>query len=215
MSRYPLSSAWYHNHEIPPSSLIESFAIPVRKSGIRISSLPASHTMSTKTMTAVLNMPTSTTDDPPPPYGPDSSINPGFCEYAFRERVANRVPGGGMTGEQYFSPCKGCSFLCGDEIPSTYKTAWPEWIDPSVNFRWESHIAVKEPMLGGLRGEMLSCWICWEYEQTWVKPMVPEDWYAHMRKHFRVDGYRSCKGKTGAMQRRRNCRIRHCPKLHS
>lgn len=120
-----------------------------------------------------------------------------------------------MKAAEYFSSCKSCSFLCGDEIPASYKTGWPEWVDPSVNFRWESHVASKEPMLGGLHGELLGCWICWEYEQTWVKPMVPEDWYAHMRQHFKVDGYRICKGKMGAMQRRRNCRVEHCPKIHS
>jgi len=159
-----------------------------------------------------------TTDDPPPPYKSEASLyhhNPGFCESAFRERQANGVPGGGMTASQYFAPCKTCSFLCGDEIPAAYKAGWPEWVDPSVNFRWEAHVASGEPMLGGLHGELLGCWICWEYEQAWVKPMVPEDWYAHMRRHFKVDGYRICKGKTGAMQRRRNCGARHCPKIHS
>jgi len=120
-----------------------------------------------------------------------------------------------MPGSQYFEPCKGCSFLCSNEIPSVYKTGWYNWIDPSVNFRWESHVAVKEPMLGGLHGEMLSCHICWEYDQKWVKPMMVDDWYMHMRRHFRVDGYRSCRGKNGAMQRRRNCGVRHCPKIHS
>jgi hypothetical protein len=180
-------------------------------------SLGHSTNMSTKIVEVDLTSLPTTTDDPPPPYKTESSIyhNPGFCEFAFRERQANREPGGGMTASQYFSPCKSCSFLCGDEIPASYKTNWPEWVDPSVNFRWESHVASKEPMLGGLHGELLGCWICWEYEQSWVKPMVPEDWYAHMRKHFKVDGYRICKGKTGAMQRRRNCGVRHCPKIHS
>jgi hypothetical protein len=173
--------------------------------------------MSTKIMEVDLTCVPTTTEEPPPPYKTETSRyhNPGFCEFAFRERQANSVPGCGMTASQYFSPCKSCSFLCGDEIPASYKTSWPEWVDPSVNFRWESHVASKEPMLGGLHGELLGCWICWEYDQTWVKPMVPEDWYAHMRQHFKVDGYRICKGKTGAMQRRRNCELRHCPKIHS
>jgi hypothetical protein len=63
--------------------------------------------------------------------------------------------------------------------------------------------------------ELLGCWICWEYEEKWVEPMLQDDWYAHMRKHFLVDGYRVCKGKTGAMQRRRNCEVARCPKIHS
>jgi hypothetical protein len=173
--------------------------------------------MSTKMMEVDLTSIPTTTEDPPPPYKTETPLNdnPGFCEFAFRERQANSVPGGGMIARQYFSPCKSCSYLCGDEIPTSYRTNWPEWVDPSVNFRWESHVASKEPMLGGLHGELLGCWICWEYDQNWVKPMVPEDWYAHMRQHFKVDGYRICKGKTGAMQRRRNCGLRHCPKIHS
>lgn len=123
-----------------------------------------------------------------------------------------------MPSAQYFAPCKACSFVCGDEIPPVYRTGWLDWIDPSVNFRWESHVAVDKAENDGEaegRGELLGCWICWEYEQTWVKPMVPEEWYKHMRRHFFVEGYRICKGKTGAMQRRRNCEVGHCPKIHS
>ena len=219
MSR-SISSTWYRaSQTAPPVSLLESTSFLVHNRGIRISSLPAlpySQAMANKVVEAELYTPTPTTDDPPPPYIADTQpVNPGFCDLAFRERQANRVPGGGMTAPQYYAPCKSCSFICGDEIPRAYKAGWPEWVDPSVNFRWESHVAMKEPVLGGLHGEMLGCWICWEYEQVWVKPMLPEDWYAHMRKHFKVDGYRSCRGRRGAMQRRRNCAVKYCPKIHS
>lgn len=162
----------------------------------------------------VLVAPPMISDDPPPPYhDPNSSgpSNPGFCELAFRERQENKIPCGGMTAAQYFAPCKACSFTCGDHIPSVYKTGWLDWVDPSVNFRWESHVARPDK-----RGEeMLGCWICWEYDQKWVEPMAPEEWYKHMRKHFFVEGYRICRAKTGAMQRRRNCSVRSCPKIHS
>jgi hypothetical protein len=218
MSRYISSgSPRYHANDLPPACLIERTAIPVGKEGKRISSLPSFHSMSPLSkLPTIITTTASTTDEPPPPYNPlCEPTNPGFCEFAFRERLANRVPGGGMKAAQYFEPCKGCSFLCGDEIPAAYHANWRESVDPSVNFRWESHVAIKEPVLGGLRGEMLGCWICWEYEQVWVKPMVPEDWYMHMRKHFRVHGYRGCRGKTGAIQRRRNCKSGYCPKIHS
>jgi len=151
------------------------------------------------------------TEEPPPPYAPDTSPlrNPGFCELAFQERLANRKPGGGMTASEYFAPCKSCSVVCGDEISPAYKFGWLDWVDPSLNFRWESHVCSEKGQ------EQLGCWICWEYEQNWIEPMGPAAWYKHMRKHFFVEGYRICKGKTGGMQRRRNCGVKHCPKIHS
>ncbi|KAG4436196.1 hypothetical protein IFR05_008324 [Cadophora sp. M221] len=170
-------------------------------------------------ISATLAAAPSTSDEPPPPYDTSSlPPNPGFCELAFRERLDNRIPGGGMPSAQYFEPCKACSFVCGDEIPPVYKQGWLDWIDPSVNFRWESHVATnkgeKDIPAEGER-ELLGCWICWEYEQKWVEPMESKDWYKHMRRHFFVEGYRICKGKMGAMQRRRNCDVGHCPKIHS
>ena len=154
----------------------------------------------------------SMSGEAPPPYSNDSHpINPGFCDAAFSEREANLRPKEGMPSEQYYKPCKQCGLVCGDYIPASYKSGWPQWVDPSVNFRWESHIAVNATD----HRELLGCWICWEYEQTWAKPMLQDSWYAHMRKHFLVDGYRVCKGKTGAMQRRRNCEFVRCPKIHS
>ncbi len=167
---------------------------------------------------AAIEATSSAAYEPPPPYDASSATNPGFCELAFRERQDNRIPGGGMPSAQYFAPCKACSFVCGDKIPPVYKTGWLDWIDPSVNFRWESHVAVEKGEKDGgseTRVELLGCWICWEYEQNWVTPMVPEEWYKHMRRHFFVEGYRICKGRTGAMQRRRNCEVGHCPKIHS
>jgi len=157
----------------------------------------------------------STSDELPPPYIADSGtiVNPGFCELSWRERQDNRVPGGGMTADQYFAPCKACGLVCGDHIPAAYKAGWLDWVDPSVNFRWESHTGVA--VINGEKKELLSCWICWEYDHTWVKPMLPDEWYLHMRKHFKVDGYRPCKGAAGAMQRRRNCSLTTCPKIHS
>ena len=157
---------------------------------------------------------TPTPDEPPPPPYSDESylpVNPGFCEQAWRERKANQRPKEGMPSEQYSKPCEACGLVCGDYIPSLYMAGWPNWVDPSVNFRWESHIAANSSE----QRELLGCWICWEYEQTWAKPMLQDDWYAHMRKHFLVEGYRVCKGKTGAMQRRRNCEATRCPKIHS
>ena len=155
----------------------------------------------------------STSVEPPPPYSDESylPVNPGFCDLAWRERQANQRPKEGMSSEQYYKACKDCGLVCGDYIPGSYKAGWPQWVDPSVNFRWESHIAATPTE----HRELLGCWICWEYEQKWVKPMLQDDWYAHMRKHFLVDGYRVCKGKTGAMQRRRNCEVGRCPKIHS
>ncbi len=174
-----------------------------------------SHAMPKTSSGTTLTAPPQIVDDPPPPYTSNSlTTNPGFCEAAFKERLSNRVSGGGMPGAQYFEPCKTCSFICDDLIPRAYKTDWKEWVDPSVNFRWESHIPAQE-VLGRVAGELLSCWICWEYDEVWVKPMVADDWYMHMKKHFKDDGYRICKGKTGAMQRRRNCGVKHCPKIHS
>jgi hypothetical protein len=127
-----------------------------------------------------------------------------------------------MSSGQYFTPCKACSFVCGDEIPAVYKQGWLDWIDPSVNFRWESHVAAPRgekggsgPGVGDVGGELLGCWICWEFEQKWMEPMGPAEWYKHLRRHFFVEGYRICKGRTGAMQRRRNCEVGHCPKIHS
>jgi len=119
-----------------------------------------------------------------------------------------------MSAADYFKPCQACGFVCGDEIPAVYKTGWLDWVDPSVNFRWESHVA-REKKEGESRREMLSCWICWEYDNKWVEPMGVNEWYKHMRRHFFVEGYRMCKGKTGAMQRRRNCELKNCPKMHS
>lgn len=148
---------------------------------------------------------------PPPPYTYTS--NPGFCALAFAERASNALPNGGMTSDDYFLPCSACTFTCGTAIPPSYKIAWPQWVDPSVNFRWESHTGVA--VVNGEKTELLGCWICWEYEQNWVKPMMVEEWYLHMRKHFHGDGYRVCKGKKGGMQRRRNCPVFACPKVHS
>jgi len=170
--------------------------------------------MSEKATEAALNTTPSSSDEPPPPYHASAPVNPGFCELAFRERQDNSVPNGGMTAAEYFVPCKGCGFVCGDEIPQIYKQGWLDWIDPSVNFRWESHVAV-EKKEGEARKEMFGCWICWEYEQKWVEPMGVSQWYKHIRRHFFVEGYRICKAKTGAMQRRRNCELKHCPKIHS
>jgi len=84
-----------------------------------------------------------------------------------------------------------------------------------VNCRWESHVASKEPMLGGLHGELLGCWICWEYDQNWVKPMVPEDWVCAYETTFKVDGYRICKGKRGGDAEEAELWVKHCPKIHS
>lgn len=167
---------------------------------------------------AAITTPLATLDEPPPPYNASFlPTNPGFCELAFRERHDNKIPGGGMPAAQYFAPCKACWFQCGDEIPAAYKQGWLDWTDPSVNFRWESHVAVgnAEKDNGESPAEMLGCWICWEYEQIWRKPMGVDEWYKHMRQHFFVEGYRICKGKSGAMQRRRNCKVGHCPKIHS
>lgn len=157
----------------------------------------------------------SSSDDPPPPYivASGSTSNPGFCTLAFNERESNRHPGGGMTGPQYFEPCKECGLVCGDNIPAAYKTGWLEWIDPSVNLRWESHTGAAK--VNGEVRELLGCWICWEFDGQWCKPMFVDEWYMHMRKHFKVDGYRACKGKVGAVQRRRNCAVSNCPKIHS
>ncbi|CZS93018.1 uncharacterized protein RAG0_03500 [Rhynchosporium agropyri] len=170
-------------------------------------------------MSAALCAKPSTSDEPPPPYDPSIlPPNPGFCELAFRERLDNRIPGGGMSSAQYFAPCKSCGIVCGDEIPPVYKNGWLDWIDPSVNFRWESHVAIKKGEKDDIeerRRELLGCWICWEYEQVWREPMEVQEWYKHMRRHFFVEGYRICTGKTGAMQRRRNCRLGSCPKIHS
>jgi len=155
-------------------------------------------------------------EEPPPPYLPSSSTpvtNPGFCDLAFKERHDNRVPGGGMPSSQYALPCKACGFHCGDEIPPAYKSGWHESVDPSINYRWESHTG--SAMVNGERKELLSCWICWEYDGKWQKPMFVEEWYMHLRKHFKTDGYMVCKGKVGAMQRRRNCGVLNCPKIHS
>jgi hypothetical protein len=154
-----------------------------------------------------------TLDEPPPPYVADLSVtNPGFCAEAFRERQSNRIPGGGRTAAEYSQPCKACSVVCGDQIPGTFYNNWPEWVDPSVNFRWESHTGIAA--INGEKKELLGCWICWEYEQKWVKPMLAEEWYEHTKKHFKGDGYRVCKGKKGGMQRRRNCAVIGCPKIH-
>lgn len=169
--------------------------------------------MADKAVEAALNA-TPSTDEPPPPYADSAPTNPGFCELAFRERQENSVPKGGMPAAEYFEPCKTCGFVCGDEIPNVYKQGWLDWVDPSVNFRWESHVAV-EKKEGERRQEMLGCWICWEYDQKWIDPMRVQDWYKHMRRHFFVEGYRICRAKTGAMQRRRNCELKHCPKIHS
>jgi len=170
--------------------------------------------MAEKAIEAALNVTPSSSDEPPPPYHASAPTNPGFCELAFRERQDNSVPGGGMSAAEYFFPCKSCGFVCGDEIPAVYKQGWLDWVDPSVNFRWESHVAV-EKKEGEAKREMLSCWICWEYEQKWTEPMRVQEWYKHLRKHFFVEGYRICKAKSGAMQRRRNCDLKHCPKIHS
>jgi hypothetical protein len=140
-----------------------------------------------------------------------------------------------MTASQYYAPCPACGAVVGDEITAGYKEGW-RWIDPSVNFRWESHLP-KTTRKGNQEmaekgsgnevdletgeatrrgdGESLSCWICWEYEEKFVEPMGAEDWYLHMKKHFKDDGFRICVGKTGGMQRRRNCGVSSCPKIHS
>jgi len=118
-----------------------------------------------------------------------------------------------MHSSQYPLPCEDCGFVCGDNIPTAYKIGWHEWVDPSVNFRWESHTG--SAMVNGEKKELLSCWICWEFDGNWHKPMFVEEWYAHIRKHFKIDGYMICKGKVGAMQRRRNCPVLNCPKIHS
>ncbi len=152
-------------------------------------------------------------EDQPPPYTNDLSppqlTNPGFCDLAFKERLANSVPGGGMTATEYFARCKSCSVIVGNAIPASYKRGWLDWVDCSLNFRWESHICSEKGR------EELGCWICWEYDQKWLGGMTVDTWYKHMRRHFFVEGYRICKGKTGGMQRRRNCNVKHCPKIHS
>jgi len=118
-----------------------------------------------------------------------------------------------MTAEEYFAPCKACSLVCGDQIPANYQNGWPEWVDPSVNFRWESHTGMA--VINGEKKELLGCWICWEFERKWMKPMLTDEWYGHTRNHFKVDGYVVCKGKKGGMQRRRNCTVPLCQKIHS
>ncbi|TAQ90689.1 hypothetical protein B7494_g958 [Chlorociboria aeruginascens] len=167
---------------------------------------------------------------PPPPYDGASSSNPGFCPAAFHERQANRLPGGGMKAASYYEPCSTCGLQCGNLIPGSYKGGWPEWVDPSVNFRWESHVAPKdydeekamgmgmgagEGKEGRANEELLGCWICWEYEDKWIQPMRYEEWYLHLKTHFKADGYVVCRGVKGAMQRRRNCTFTKCPKIHS
>jgi hypothetical protein len=139
------------------------------------------------------------------------SVNPGFCELAWRERQANQRPRGGMLRKQYTKPCRDCGLVCGTSLPASYTEGWKQYVDPSLNFRWESHIAVTPTE----HEELLGCWICWEYQGTWVTPMLEDDWYAHMRNHFRNDGYRACTGRRGAMQRRRNCEVASCQKIHS
>jgi hypothetical protein len=125
-----------------------------------------------------------------------------------------------MTALQYFTPCAACGASISDMIPASYKTGWADWVDPSVNFRWESHVAVNT-VEGGTKREFLGCWICWEFENKWVRPMESEEWYAHLRGHFR-EGFRACtrepKEKEAGrrvMQRRRNCTVGGCPKIHS
>ncbi|KAH8682871.1 hypothetical protein BGZ60DRAFT_398863 [Tricladium varicosporioides] len=204
---------------------------------------------------------TASTEPPPPPYTPTpSATNPGFCPLAFSERHANRTPGGGLTAAQYFAPCALCGTQISDTIPGIYKEGW-KWVDPSVNFRWESHLPPNSAMatystvpsttpgkqpemsevgrslaaaaLSSERGkldydvdlekgegsqggnERLSCWICWEYEEKFVGGMGVDEWYVHLRGHFRDEGFRICRGKTGGMQRRRNCVVKGCPKIHS
>lgn len=153
-----------------------------------------------------------TGEEPPPPYTTDLSSkppNPGFCDLAYEERLANKLPNGGMTASEYFLPCKSCSVVVGDQIPALYKRGWLDWVDCSLNFRWESHICSEK------RQERYGCWICWDYDQKFCEPMNVDTWYKHMRRHFFVEGYRICKGKTGGMQRRRNCARKDCPKIHS
>ena len=85
-----------------------------------------------------------------------------------------------------------------------------------MNFRWESHVAVNT-VEGGTKREFLGCWICWEFEEKWVRPMESEEWYAHLRAHFK-EGFRACVAERegrSVMQRRRNCAVRGCPKIHS
>lgn len=145
---------------------------------------------------------------PPPPYDTKTSLsNPGFCPYAYAERQANREPGGGMPSAAYSLPCKGCHLTVGSIIPVSYKYGWKDAVDPSLNFRWESHIQ-------GV-GEFLGCWICWENEQKWAGAMRPQDWYTHMRNHFRNDRYQPCRSEKGIMQRRRNCANDKCGRIHS
>ncbi|KAG0648483.1 hypothetical protein D0Z07_5252 [Hyphodiscus hymeniophilus] len=119
-------------------------------------------------------MDASTSDESPPPYSNSRylPVNPGFCNQAWEERQANQRPKEGMPSDQYYKPCKGCGLVCGDYIPASYKAGWPKWVDPSVNFRWESHIAASSTELK----ELLGCWICWEYEEAWIMPMVQDDW---------------------------------------
>lgn len=170
--------------------------------------------------------------DPPPPYNDPSEKNPGFCQNAFRERQENKLPGGGMTAREYFAPCTACGYRSRDDfaIPASYKNGWLDWVDPSVNFRWESHVCSnstdsqsdekKEEVAeqaGRWSGrEQLACWICWEFDNKWTGGMDTKNWYTHMRRHFFVEGYRICKGAKGGMQRRRNCGVgAGCPKVHS
>ncbi len=143
-----------------------------------------------------------------------------------------------MPSAGYFKACEACGYKCDDgfALPLAYKTGWIDGVDPSVNFRWESHISatptgqkadVKGDANGYVNGgalekgemgngkEKLGCWICWEYDNKWIGGMESEEWYKHMRRHFFVEGYRICKGKTGGMQRRRNCGVVTCPKIHS
>ncbi|CAG8959584.1 hypothetical protein HYFRA_00001486 [Hymenoscyphus fraxineus] len=199
---------------------------------------PSAYTPSSPSSPPVLPPSAPLTDEPPPPpyttapslqvsaAASASAPNPGFCILAFSERHANRTPGGGMTAAQYFAPCPACGTVVNDEIPGTYKESWREWVDPSVNFRWESHVAPSanaarenaEKVKAGeelVSVERLACWICWEYEERWVGLMAPEEWYLHQRRHFKDEGFRVCVGKTGGMQRRRNCMVKNCPKIHS
>ncbi|TVY41698.1 hypothetical protein LSUB1_G003165 [Lachnellula subtilissima] len=125
------------------------------------------------------------TELPPPPYAPaplPRTQNPGFCQHAFSERNANTMPGGGRTGSQYFEPCT-CGFVVSDSIPASYKEGWPGWIDPSVNYRWESHIPPSNPTFASNKkldleeggGERLGCWICYEYDGVWKGGMGVEE----------------------------------------
>ena len=133
--------------------------------------------------------------------------NPGFCPGAFNFRRASlrsrskHLPVKLHEQVRHLDRCHYCGLVNSKIYPRSYIQDWPSYAKLSAEFFFESHV----PATRLDHTDRRSCLLCWEDKRIWVEPMNLEVWGAHMRKHFKEDGYQICGNRTQLMQARSKC----------